>query len=51
MVYRGITLVKHYAPDGVMLSEIIIPVFAAIIIKQMWKSSRNLALEGLRFIK
>lgn len=28
-----------------------IPVFAAITIKRMWKSSRNLALEGLRFIK
>lgn len=28
-----------------------IPVFAAITIKQMWKSSRNLALEELRFIK
>ena len=51
MVYGGITLVKYYAPDGVTLSEIIHSCFAAITIKQMWKSSRNLALEGLRFIK
>ena len=37
MIYRGMTLVKFYAPNGVML----IPVFAVIIIRQMWKYSRS----------
>ena len=41
MIYRGMTLVKFYAPNGVMLSESFIPVFAVIIIRQMWKYSRS----------
>ena len=52
MIYRGMTLVKFYAPNGVRLSEILHSCFAVIIIRpdvELQQGFRN--EEGLLFYK
>ena len=51
MVYRGITLVKYYAPDGVMLSEIIHSYFCSHYNKTDVEVQQELGIGRTSFYK
>lgn len=51
MVYRGITLVKYYAPDGVMLSEIIHSCFCSHYNKTDVEVQQELGIGRTSFYK
>jgi hypothetical protein len=51
MVYRGITLVKYYAPDGILLSEILCSCFCSNYNKMDIEVQQELDLKKTTFYR